>query len=357
MKAKYSLGKNAKNIKKLYILFFISTLFIILPIVVKANPNKYSEKNNMFYIQVLNKSIPLAKTTVFDEENLAENSFNVKKQLLKLFSMNVENPITVIEKEMAFINISKMYNQENYKLDPFKLDEKYVLKEEKEKKEIDKEEKKGIDKKVYNPKLKKKLDKSKPEIFIYHTHTTESFKPEGNYSLDLNKTVCGVGDILTKQLEENYGISVIHDKTVHDATAYAMSYERSGVTVDKYFKKYGDFKLVIDLHRDGLDNHQAVTTNINGENVARIMFVLAQKNPHYKENLKVANRLSEISNKLFPGFYRAHYYYGYGTKYFHQNKSNNSILIEVGANSSNLEDAKNSSKYLARIIAEYINEK
>lgn len=352
MKAKYSLGKNAKNIKKLYILFFISTLFIILPIVVKANPNKYSEKNNMFYIQVLNKSIPLSKATVFDEENLAENSFNVKKQLLKLFSMNVENPITVIGKEMAFINISRIDNQENYKLDPFKLDEKYVLKEEQGKKEIDK--------KIHNPKLKKKLDKSKPQIFIYHTHTTESFRPEGNYSLDLNKTVCGVGDILTKELEDNYGISVIHDKTLHDATAHNRSYERSGVTVDKYLKKYGDFKLIIDLHRDGVDDPKLIKpfiTSINGENVAKVMFVLAQNNPHYSENLKVANDLSAISNKIFPGFCKNHCYRKYSTKYFHQNKSNNSVLIEVGANTNNLQDAKNSAKYLARIIGEYINAK
>ncbi|BDR76259.1 stage II sporulation protein P [Clostridium tetani] len=349
MRAKYSFEKRGKNIKKLYVLLFISTLFIILPVVARANPNKYSEKNNMFYIQVLNKSIPLAKVTVFDEENLAENSFSVKRELLKLFSIKPEEPLTILGKEMAFIDRNEVYNTD-YKLHPFKLDEKYVLKEEKV---VTKE----LNKKIHNPSLKKRLDKSKPEVFIYHTHATESYKPEENFSLDLNKTVCAVGDILTKELEDNYGISVIHDKTVHDANAYAMSYERSGVTVDKYLKKYGDFKLVIDLHRDGLDNPKAVTTNINGENVAKIMFVLAQKNPHYKENLKVANSLSEISNKLFPGFYRSHHYYGYGTKYFHQNKSNNSVLIEVGANSNNLQDAKNSAKYLARIIGEYINGK
>lgn len=349
MKSKYVLKKRGKNIKKLYILFLISTLFIVLPVVVKANPNKYSEKNNMFYIQVLNKSIPLAKATVFDEENLAENSFNIKRELLSLFSIKLEEPLTIIEKEMAFIDTSEVYNEKNYKLNPFQLDEKYVLKEEQEKKEIDK--------KIHNPKLKKKLNKSKPEVFIYHTHTTESYKPEGNFSLDLNKTVCSVGDDLAKELEDNYGISVIHDKTVHDANAYAMSYERSSVTVDKYLKKYGDFKLIIDLHRDGLDNPKPVTTTINGENVAKIMFVLAKKNPHYNENFKVASTLAEISNKLFPGFGRGYCFYEYGTRYFHQNKSNNSILIEVGANSNKLQEARNSAKYLARIIAEYINGK
>ncbi|RXM67511.1 stage II sporulation protein P [Clostridium tetani] len=352
MRAKYSFEKRGKNIKKLYVLLFISTLFIILPVVARANPNKYSEKNNMFYIQVLNKSIPLAKVTVFDEENLAENSFSVKRELLKLFSIKPEEPLTILGKEMAFIDTNEVYNTD-YKLHPFKLDEKYVLKEEKV---VTKE----LNKKIHNPSLKKRLDKSKPEVFIYHTHATESYKPEENFSLDLNKTVCAVGDILTKELEDNYGISVIHDKTVHDANAYAMSYERSGVTVDKYLKKYGDFKLVIDLHRDGVKNTKLIEpfiTNINGENVAKIMFVLAQKNPHYKENLKVANSLLDISSRVFPGFCKPHRCYDHVTRHFHQNKSNNSVLIEVGANSNNLQDAKNSAKYLARIIGEYINGK
>ena len=350
MRDSYSLKRKSKTIKNLYILFFISTLFIVLPVIVKANPNKYGEKNNMFYIQVLNKSMPIVKATVFDEEILAENSFNLKRELLKLFSIKLEDPTTVLEKEMAFIGSSEINNDIDYKLDSFELDEKYVLKDEK----LTTNE---LDKKIHNPNLKKKLDKSKPEIFIYHTHATEGYRPEGNFSLDLNKTVCSVGDVLTKELEDKYGISVIHDKTVHDANAYAMSYERSGATVDKYLKKYGDFKLIIDLHRDGVDNPKSVTTTINGENVAKVMFVLAQKNPHYKENLKAANSLVKISNNLFPGFYRGHHFYGYGTRYFHQNKSNNSILIEVGANSNNLQDARNSGKYLARIIGEYINGK
>ncbi|RXI54766.1 stage II sporulation protein P [Clostridium tetani] len=351
MKRKYSLNKRYKNIKGVYILLFISTLFIVLPVVVKANPNKYSEKNNMFYIQVLNRSMPLVKATVFDEENLLENSFNVKKELLGLFSIKLEDPLTVLEKEISLINTSEIYKQKDYELEPFKLDEKYVLKEE---------VKKEINKKIHNPNLKKKLDKSKPEIFIYHTHATESYKPENNFSLDMNKNICIVGDILTKELEDNYGISVIHDKTLHDANAYTRSYERSGVTVDKYLKKYGDFKLIIDLHRDGVKNTKLIEpfiTSINGEKVAKIMFVLAKDNPHYSENLKVANSLLDISSRVFPGFCKPHRCYDHVTRHFHQNKSNNSVLIEVGANSNNLQDAKNSAKYLARIIGEYINGK
>ena len=33
-------------------------------------------------------------------------------------------------------------------------------------------------------------------------------------------SVVGVGDVLAKELEEGYGISVIHDKTIHDTSPY-----------------------------------------------------------------------------------------------------------------------------------------
>ena len=348
MKQRCSFEKGGKSLKLTYIVLILSTLFITLPVIVKANPSKYTEKDNMFYIQVLNKSMPLAKVTVFDKENLLENSFDIKKELLGLFSIKLEDPLTVLEKEISLINTSKIDNQVDYDPEPFKLDEKYVLKEE-----VNQE----INKKVHNSNLKKQLDKSKPEIFIYHTHATETYKPEDKYTLDMNKNMCMIGDMLAKDLEENYGISVIHDKTVHDAKSRSQSYERSGPTVDRYLKKYGDFKLVIDLHRDGVDDPKLVTTKINGENVAKSMFVISRDNPQYNKNLKVANDLVEISNRLFPGLFRYHCYRDHSTRYFHQNKSGNSVLIELGANSNNLQDAKNSVKYLARIMGEYINGK
>ena len=65
--------------------------------------------------------------------------------------------------------------------------------------------------------------------------------------------VVGVGDVLANELEENYGISVIHDKTNH-CISYNDSYTRSGETVDKYLQEYGDFKMIIHLHRDSLDD-------------------------------------------------------------------------------------------------------
>ena len=112
--------------------------------------------------------------------------------------------------------------------------------------------------------------------------------------------MCAVGDVITEELEKKYGIAVIHDKTVHNVGDYNGSYKKSGVTLDKYLKEYGDFDLIIDLHRDGVPNRKNATTKINGEDVAKFMFVVTQKNPRYAKQKKLINSMIKISNKLFP---------------------------------------------------------
>ena len=120
-------------------------------------------------------------------------------------------------------------------------------------------------------------------ILIYHTHTTEAFKPAKNDSFYEQYNIVGVGDVLKKELEKNYNVEVIHDKTIHN-TSYLESYKRSGETLEKYLSEIDDFDLILDLHRDSLDNKGLVTTNIDGENVAKIMFVVAKNNTNYLEN-------------------------------------------------------------------------
>ena len=68
-----------------------------------------------------------------------------------------------------------------------------------------------------------------PAVLILHTHATESYLPtsEGNYhSKDESNTVRDVGNILATALEKE-GISVVHDKTLHDYPSYNSSYSRS----------------------------------------------------------------------------------------------------------------------------------
>ncbi|MCH3963748.1 MAG: stage II sporulation protein P [Clostridium sp.] len=338
---------------KLEILTLIISLVfvIILPYLVEASNNTNKNvRGNMFYVQVLNYAMPAVKATCFNEDDMAENSFSLDNSPLEIFSINIRNPLSILGREMAFLGLDVSNNS----IDEFKLDNKQVAKagdSENLSRGSSSTTSKGSD--IFDPSLKRTMNKEKPDVLIYHTHTTESYKPGGANSFDDDKNVCAVGDQLVAELNK-YGISAINDKTVHDAEAYTQSYARSSVTLDKYLKKYGDFKLIIDMHRDATENKNSVTMNINGENISKFMLVMARKNPHFDKNMALANQIVNLANQLYPGLSKGVCYYNYGTRYFNQDKSNNAILLEVGADLNTTEESKASMKYMARILAQII---
>gem|GEM_PF-3550200 len=209
---------------------------------------------------------------------------------------------------------------------------------------------------VYDPSLKQVLDKNNPQVYIYHSHTTESYF---NVSVDFKDSwekkynISGIGQMLSDLLENDYGIASKHDDTIHNEV-YIGAYKHSREILQRELINYSGYKLIIDMHRDASDNIAAQTLNINGENVAKIMFVLDIQHEGAEKNIKVTNDLVAISNKLFPGFCKKTFTYNGGSSYFNQDLSGNCVLIEIGANCNTLEEAQNSQKYIARIIAEYL---
>lgn len=347
--------------EKLKIKFWILTLsfllLILLPCIVKANVQSSDAKRNMFYVEILNYTMPVVRSISFNEEDMAENKFSVKEMGAQLLGLDIEKPFSVVEREIPFL-ATKDRDVNAKKLNNFNLEDKEVSKETVKEENTKNNQEIALKDKtvtVYDPKLKKTLNNSRPEVLIYHTHTSEGYKPGPPDNGNNSQNVVAVGDELVKELQENFGISAINDRTVHDREMYTQSYSRSAVTVDKYLKKYGDFKIIIDLHRDSVEDKKAVLTKMNGENAAKIMFVMARKNPHFDKNMNIANKMIQTSDKLFPGFCKGILYYNYGTRFFNQDKSNNSVLIEVGADINDIQETKASSKYIARLIAECIN--
>jgi len=327
---------------------FIILFFVLILFPYAARANVIGNSSNLFYVELVNYTFPMIKVTSFNEEDIAENSFSLSKEILDFTGLDIKSPLSLVGKEASYLGAVNYDDKSTYDIQYFDLNDKQVAKagdSTNANTDI-----KNVN--VVNPDLKKKLNTSKPEVLIYHTHTTESYLPGSATNFDDTQNVVAVGDELVNELQNNYGISAINDRTVHNATAYTQSYARSAVTFDNYLKKYGDFKLIIDLHRDSGSNKNAFTLNINGESVAKIMLVMSRKNPHFNNNMALANKMIQNSNKLFPGFCKGVCYYNYGTRYFNQDKSNNAVLIEVGADINTTAEAKASSKYLARIIAE-----
>ena len=316
---------------------------------------------NLSYVQLLNSGMPLVEATYYDEDAYVESDVTLKSLVLETLNIKKIDPIELAVKQIPYFGSLATVNKvekPNYlpsikDLVSFDLKDDSIAKIPKDEIAISKTE--G----VYDPSLKQTLDQSKPRILLYHTHTTEGYSVSN--STDENMNVVGVGDYLTKELEENYGISVIHDKTMHSAS-YNDSYKRSRETVQKYVNKYGQFDMVIDLHRDSHSNKNLVTANINGEDVARIMFVLTRNNPYYQDSFKLASSLKSTADRLFPGLVipardDGYYIYNRGQSMFNQDLSKNSALIEVGADCNTPQEAMNTAKYIARLIAEQLNRK
>lgn len=195
-------------------------------------------------------------------------------------------------------------------------------------------------------------------ILIYHTHTNEAYV-EGNSGLE--STVAGVGDVLALELEK-LGFTVIHDKTVHDVADYNNAYYASRDTVNKYLSSYGDFDLIIDLHRDGGPAKPSVTGTIEGNSIARLSLVTTKRDPRYEAHIAKMQEIIDTANNLYPGLFKdgerglIAYNHG-GISFYNQDLSDNAILMEVGADVNNLQEAKNSMLYMSKVIAVYLNSK
>lgn len=213
---------------------------------------------------------------------------------------------------------------------------------------------------------KVKFDLKKPVIFIYHTHGTESYRPEtvGNYhSLNRQYTVRKIGEQLTEHLTKK-GYGVIHNETIHDHPSFQGSYARSLETLNENLKKQDSLKLVFDIHRDGIDkieslpNYNALKEDsivmINGERVAKLMFVVGGQNENYDKLLKFAEYIRLRGEEMYPGLMKRTIVKDYAK--FNQYKSDFSLLIEIGSNANHIDEAVRTTKYLAEILDSVIKD-
>lgn len=355
---KHKMGNliNRERILNIYtIQVFFFTVFATLFLRYVYFSYDYNGGRNLFYVQVINYSVPIIEKSNFDGEDLYENKFTFENLFENFSGLNLKTPSALITREIPYLNGNN--SSTNGKNGLEKLISSFVISDDdivKEKK-INNDGSNPVASTVLNTfdeRFKVKNPKEKPSVLIYHSHTAESYSPYGDNNRDKGKGVVAVGDQIVIELKK-YGINAIDDSTINDEN-YLKSYTRSGEVLDSDLKKYGDFDLIIDLHRDSIDNKFSVTTNVNGASVARAMFVMTNKNPHYNKNIAVVNSLIAISNRTFNGFIKSTYEYERGTRFFNQDKSNNAVLLEVGSQVNTLSEAKNSGSCFARIIAEYL---
>ena len=324
--------------------------------------NSYSERGALPYVQLLNFSMPVVETTVYDESVHYESKLTLKKVIAETLGLTKISTSSIIGNEISlFKNIG---NPEVTSKSSIPFLSRYEVSENSIAKvtEEDLAQLNAVSE-AFDPNLKAILEPLNIKVLIYHTHSHEGYAEIGSDARwntdneDIN--VIGVGDVLAKELEEGYGITVIHDKTIHDNN-YTVCYDRSQETLQNYLNEYGDFDLIIDLHRDSVEDKNLVTANINGQDLARIMFVTSVNSSRLEANTALASSLAGITNNLFPGLMRNkdifHYEIG-GINGFNMSLSDNIVVWEVGANVNTSEEAQKSGWYIARLLAEHINRK
>ena len=205
------------------------------------------------------------------------------------------------------------------------------------------------------------ITKDVPEVLIMHTHTTECFNGdemsgESERTTNENYNMCAIGEIVKSTLTE-YGISAIHDKTIHDYPTYQGAYTRAFETIRKNIEKNPTIKVVLDLHRDAYiysdGSKLRVNTKIDGSSAAQVMLVIGTdsmglSHPNWKENLILASRLQNSAEKLYPGLMRP---LNLRRERFNMHATTGSLLIEIGSNGNTLAEAKLSAQYIAHALA------
>lgn len=207
--------------------------------------------------------------------------------------------------------------------------------------------------------------KNEPKVLIFHTHAREEYIG--------GKTVVDVAEALKETLEKQYGIKVIHvtdsfyESSNQGNRPTGGEYERMEPVIRKVLEENPSISVVIDLHRDGVNEGVHLVTDINGKQTAKIMFVnglclnrniageVEEKedlpNPYIGDNLAFSLQSVVKMNELYPGLSRKIYLneWRYST---HMRPY--SLLMEWGAQTNTSEEAMNAVEPVAEILAKVL---
>ena len=201
------------------------------------------------------------------------------------------------------------------------------------------------------------IKETEPIVYIYNTHESEKYKLNGVYDYSVTPDVKIASFILKDHLNDLGIESYVQTKSISSYLKkynldYPGSYEASRVYMKEEMKNH-DYKILIDIHRDSV-KRKFTLCKINGEEYAKVMFVLTTKHKNYKKNEKFASYLNDYLNKHYKGLSRG--IMKRSDVIFNQDLSDNAILIELGGVDNTLEELNNTLKVLSYALNSYIKE-
>lgn len=207
------------------------------------------------------------------------------------------------------------------------------------------------------------IDKNteEPQILIYHSHSQEGFADsiEG----DVSTTIVGAGARLTALLEQEYGFKVLHHTGVYDVPSRDNAYSNALPVVEQILQENPSIQVVIDLHRDAVNEGTKLVQTIDGKDYARFMFfngicrstngpITYLNNPYLKENLAFSFQAQTIAENYFPGITRKIYLKAWR---YNMHLRPRNMLIELGAQTNTVEEIMNTCDILAFVLNEVLS--
>ena len=205
-----------------------------------------------------------------------------------------------------------------------------------------------------------------PQVLIMHTHATESYQTWPDPMFDPGYTarskstalnMCAVGEKMAQVLNAA-GIRTLHDETLYDAPGYTDSYKRSRAGVQAYLERYPSIKVVLDVHRDAIEDSDGTRVKpvceIDGESTAQVMVIAGCDNgssialPNWRLNLRFAAEWEAAMESAYPGLTRPVLC---GYRFYNQDLTTGSLLIEIGGHANTLDEALRAGEYAAKALA------
>lgn len=205
------------------------------------------------------------------------------------------------------------------------------------------------------------LTKKSDKILLYNTHTSESYSNSEKYKFEYTGTMRTTDAnynmlVIAKELSKNLtqkGFECVQNTTPHDYGTYTSAYAKSRVTVQNALTQINGAGIMIDVHRDAAgDLSYRPVANINGVQVAQVMLVMgvgtsSVPNENWEENLKLALKLQQLADKVYPGLFRPMYI---RNSVYNQDLNKYSLLMEFGATGNTIEEVMLSTRCIANLL-------
>ena len=179
----------------------------------------------------------------------------------------------------------------------------------------------------------------KGKILIYHTHTLEDY-------VDSNVVEMG-RDLKAKLEKKGYIVDHVEDN-------FSVDYDNAYNSSREYLQSVnlGEYDLIIDYHRNSPTLNNVV--EINGNNVARGMFVLDKWSPNFQQGEFDSNGIVKYMDRFNENIMRCNFYYQGGINSFNTDLSENIVLLEAGDVNNDKLEVMRLNTYMASAIDSYL---